>query len=197
MQDTGLTGPLYFSPTRLTVRLLQSLRVTPSPLSCRRPPTHSNHVCRGFWDMCGIFAQRPCTLWRKATGREHTQHAEVVVTDEYRTSQSCYCCHEQMYLVPAIRVVDGKPKRMSTHGSMRCHNPLCALVWSGAATQRHPQQLFGRFVGCGVPDRMPITTFAKWQVPQEEEAEGGERQRIARSGQFRCRRRYRRSGHAL
>ncbi|KAF9571998.1 hypothetical protein EC968_010475 [Mortierella alpina] len=59
---------------------------------------------------------------------QHRQSAVVAITNEYRTSQTCYACFRQLRLARSRRFLNGKVKSISVHGAVECLNRNCDSV---------------------------------------------------------------------
>ncbi|KAF9536698.1 hypothetical protein BGW38_010136, partial [Lunasporangiospora selenospora] len=59
------------------------------------------------------------------------RYSVVGMTNEYRTSQTCSCCYQQLRRARARRSVSGKTKTVRLHGAMECVNPHCESVKAG------------------------------------------------------------------
>lgn len=67
--------------------------------------------------------------------KEHHLHTVVVMTSEYRTSQTCGWCLGPVVRPRATILKDGKKKKRSVHGASLCMNTKCPLYRAGRAVQ--------------------------------------------------------------
>lgn len=64
--------------------------------------------------------------------KEHRGYAAIGLTNEYRTSQACVWCFEQVRLAKARRKdKDGNLKIIRIHGATECTNPACPSFGCG------------------------------------------------------------------
>ncbi|KAI8346124.1 hypothetical protein B0O80DRAFT_393124 [Mortierella sp. GBAus27b] len=57
--------------------------------------------------------------------KQHMRYGVVALTNEYRTSQTCASCFQQLRPAKARRQVNGESKVVRLHGSMECTNSRC------------------------------------------------------------------------
>ncbi|KAF9557979.1 hypothetical protein EC968_007327 [Mortierella alpina] len=62
---------------------------------------------------------------------QHRQSAVVAITNEYRTSQTCYACFRQLRFARSRRFINGKVKSVSVHGAVECLNRNCDSFKAG------------------------------------------------------------------
>jgi hypothetical protein len=55
----------------------------------------------------------------------HRQHCPIGMTDEFRSSQTCVYCFQQVSLARSRRFIGGKIKTTKVHGAVECTNPQC------------------------------------------------------------------------
>ncbi|KAL1926016.1 hypothetical protein VTP01DRAFT_7109 [Rhizomucor pusillus] len=67
--------------------------------------------------------------------KEHHLHTVVVMTSEYRTSQTCGWCLGPVVRPRATILKDGKEKKRSFQGAFLCMNSKCPLYSAGRAVQ--------------------------------------------------------------
>ncbi|KAK3821191.1 MAG: hypothetical protein J3Q66DRAFT_280018 [Benniella sp.] len=62
---------------------------------------------------------------------EHMKHTVVGITSEYRTSQTCAVCFQQLHQARYRRTINGEERIVSVHGAMECQNPDCPSFLQG------------------------------------------------------------------
>lgn len=62
---------------------------------------------------------------------QHMRYGVVGMTNEYRSSQTCAWCFQQLRPARARREVNGQPQIVRLHGALECTNPLCVSVLEG------------------------------------------------------------------
>ncbi|KAI8393297.1 uncharacterized protein BYT42DRAFT_550568 [Radiomyces spectabilis] len=75
----------------------------------------------------------------KKLRKEHSQHAVVGMTNEFRSSQTCMGCFGPV-IRPNRKAVGAGSKIRSVHGSSLCMNIDCPLYRTGRATQNRDTQ---------------------------------------------------------
>lgn len=63
--------------------------------------------------------------------KQHIQYCTIGMTNEYRSSQTCIFCFQQIQLARSQRVVGGRAKLVKVHGAIECTNSSCPSFKSG------------------------------------------------------------------
>ncbi|KAF9201042.1 hypothetical protein BGZ49_008726 [Haplosporangium sp. Z 27] len=97
---------------------------------------------------------------------EHLKHTTVAITDEYRTSQTCVYCFEQVRQARSRRLVDGRVKTVSVHGTVECINPDCISFKCGYSIKPRDAHAAVAIAISGASrlfdsDRMPLPPFSR------------------------------------
>lgn len=75
----------------------------------------------GVGSRIGGHARRGGGMLRK----QHIQYSTIGMTNEYRSSQTCIFCFQQIQLARSRRLVGGKVKSVKVRGAVECVNPSC------------------------------------------------------------------------
>jgi hypothetical protein len=83
----------------------------------------------------GSIIKRHARRGGKQLRRRHRRYTPVVMTDEYKTSQTCIACFGKLVRPNISKMIKGELKPHRCNGSSICFNPQCPSYKSGVNTQ--------------------------------------------------------------